>query len=181
MTAVYLNRIATAVPEHDIHGIFVTFAEHMLQDERVRAIFMRMAGKAEIAHRYSSLSTSETLAEEGVSVFSLYGRGSFPTTAQRMQIFEAAAPVLARRTLDQLALSSEERRKIRHVIVTCCTGFYAPGLDFEIIDHLGLATDVERTIVGFMGCSAAIPALRIAQAAVLADPHARVLVVNELE
>jgi len=33
-------------------------------------------------------------------------------------------------------------------------------------------------VVGFMGCSAAIPALRIAQATVLADPEARVLVVN---
>ena len=29
-----------------------------------------------------------------------------------------------------------------------------------------------------MGCSAAVPALRLAQAAVLADPSARVLVVN---
>jgi len=69
MTAVYINRISTAVPEHDIHGIFVTFAGRMLQDERVRSIFMRMAGKAEIAHRYSSLSTSETPGETAAGAF----------------------------------------------------------------------------------------------------------------
>jgi predicted naringenin-chalcone synthase len=178
MTAVYINRISTAVPEHDIHGIFVTFAGRMLQDERVRSIFMRMAGKAEIAHRYSSLSTSETPGEKDVSVFSLYGSGSFPSTARRMQIFEAAAPLLARRALDQLALSSQERRKIRHVIVICCTGFYAPGLDFEIIDHLGLAPDVERTMVGFMGCYAAINGLKLARHIVRSQPADSVLVVN---
>ena len=44
--------------------------------------------------------------------------------------------------------------------------------------RLGLRADLQRTLVGFMGCSAAVPALRIAQATVLADPAARVLVVN---
>ena len=33
-------------------------------------------------------------------------------------------------------------------------------------------------MIGFMGCSAAVPALRAARDAVLADPAARVLVVN---
>ena len=27
MTTAYLNRIATAVPEHDVHDVFVVFAE----------------------------------------------------------------------------------------------------------------------------------------------------------
>jgi predicted naringenin-chalcone synthase len=37
---------------------------------------------------------------------------------------------------------------------------------------------LQRTVVGFMGCAAAVPALRLAQAAILADPAARVLVLN---
>jgi hypothetical protein len=32
MTGSYINRIATAVPEHDVHGAFVEFAAHMLTD-----------------------------------------------------------------------------------------------------------------------------------------------------
>jgi predicted naringenin-chalcone synthase len=95
-----------------------------------------------------------------------------------MQIFEKAAPVLARCALDKLALKPEERERIRHVIVTCCTGFYAPGLDFEIVDHLGLSTGVERTMVGFMGCYAAINALKLARHIVRSEPGQSVLMVN---
>ncbi len=36
MTAAYLNRIATAVPEHDVHDAFAVFAEQMLADPRLR-------------------------------------------------------------------------------------------------------------------------------------------------
>jgi len=63
-------------------------------------------------------------------------------------------------------------------LVTCCTGLYAPGLDFEIVDHLGLSASVERTMIGFMGCYAAINALRLARHIVRSDPKAGVLMVN---
>ena len=43
----YLNRIATAVPEHDVHDVFVIFAEQMLANPRLRAVFRRMASRAE--------------------------------------------------------------------------------------------------------------------------------------
>ena len=178
MSGAYINRIATAVPQHDVHAAFVTFAGQMLEDERMRAIFQRMAAKAEIEHRYSSLNTNEPLTTEGVNVYELYRLGSFPTTGQRMQIFEKAAPVLARCALDKLALTSGERAKIQHVIVTCCTGFYAPGLDFEIVDHLGLGDGIQRTMVGFMGCYAAINALKLARHIVRSEPGESVLVVN---
>ena len=42
MTTAYLNRIATAVPEHDVHDAFVVFAEQMLADPRLRTVFRRM-------------------------------------------------------------------------------------------------------------------------------------------
>ena len=42
----------------------------------------------------------------------------------------------------------------------------------------GLGGGLERTLVGFMGCYAAVPALRLAHQAVRSDPAARVLVVN---
>jgi predicted naringenin-chalcone synthase len=64
------------------------------------------------------------------------------------------------------------------VLVTCCTGLYAPGLDFEIVDHLGLSAGVERTMVGFMGCYAAINALKLARHIVRSVPKAGVLMVN---
>jgi predicted naringenin-chalcone synthase len=95
-----------------------------------------------------------------------------------MAIFERFAPRLAQRTLDRLALSEEERNGITHVLVTTCTGLYAPGLDFDILDHLGLDTTVERTMIGFMGCYAAINGLKQARHIVRSEPAAKVLLLN---
>lgn len=179
MTTAYLNRIATAVPEHDVHDAFAVFAENMLSDHRMRAVFRRMVGRAGIAHRYSFFDTEKTsgrfLSHDARDFYQL---GRFPGTARRMELFEQCAPALMRNAVDRLALSETERVGITHVLVTCCTGLYAPGLDFEIVDHLGLSPDVERTMVGFMGCYAAINALKLARHIVRSDPGAGVLMVN---
>jgi len=66
---------------------------------------------------------------------------------------------------------------ITHVVVATCTGAIAPGLDIQLVEALGLGQRVRRTMVGFMGCYAAIPALRVARDACAADPGARALVV----
>lgn len=67
---------------------------------------------------------------------------------------------------------------ITHVITVSCTGFYAPGPDYEIVRALGLADSVERYHFGFMGCYASMPALRAAARFCAADPDAVVLVVS---
>ncbi|MDX6459342.1 MAG: hypothetical protein QOE55_3039 [Acidobacteriaceae bacterium] len=179
LTTAYLNRIATAVPEHDVHDAFVVVAEKMLADTQLRTVFRRMVRRANIAHRYSFLDP-----QKGSGQFSshdaqeFYRLGNFPDTARRMQLFEQSAPVLMRKAVDRLALNEKERSSITHVLVTCCTGLYAPGLDFEIVDHVGLSAGVERTMVGFMGCYAAINALKLARHIVRSDPKAAVLMVN---
>lgn len=179
LTTAYLNRIATAVPEHDVHDTFVVFAEKMLADSRLRTIFRRMVSRADIEHRYSFLDPQKSSDQfPSYDANEFYRLGNFPNTGRRMDLFEQCAPVLMRKAVDRLALSEEERFGITHVLVTCCTGLYAPGLDFEIVDHLGLSADVERTTVGFMGCYAAINALKLARHIVRSDPKASVLMVN---
>lgn len=143
-----------------------------------RKIFQRLAMKSDIRHRYSCLNAEKSPAGGPSDAFAFYCSGRFPTTAQRMRLFEQCAPLLVRKALDRLSISSEERDRIRHVLVTCCTGFYAPGLDFEIIDYLGLSHATERTMVGFMGCYAAINALKLARHIVRSEPGANVLIVN---
>jgi len=182
-TTAYLNRIATAVPDHDVHDAFVVFAEQMLVEVRLRSIFRRMVGRADIAHRYSFLNPQSD-SQNGSGQFSatdaheFYRLGNFPDTTRRMELFEQNAPLLMRKAVDRLALSEKERAGITHVLVTCCTGLYAPGLDFEIVDHLGLSPSVERTMIGFMGCYAAINALKLARHIVRSEPDAGVLIVN---
>jgi predicted naringenin-chalcone synthase len=46
------------------------------------------------------------------------------------------------------------------------------------MEHLGLSPGVERTMVGFMGCQAALPSLKLAAHIVRSRPEARVLVLN---
>lgn len=178
MTIAHINRIATAVPQHDVHHAFIDFAAGMLAEGTMRNLFRRMARLSAIEHRYSFVQPVST--EDGIwkDVEGVYVPGDFPVTARRMQLFESFAPRLAQSALDKLAITDEERRSITHVIVTSCTGLYAPGLDFEVVSHLGLNPSVERTMIGFMGCYAAINALKSAHHIVRSEPGAKVLVMN---
>jgi predicted naringenin-chalcone synthase len=94
-----------------------------------------------------------------------------------MRVFEQYSPALAQSAVDKLELG-DDREHITHLLITCCTGFSAPGLDFEIIERCKLPTSVERTMIGFMGCYAAINALKLARHIVRSEPASRVLVLN---
>ncbi len=171
---VFINRIGCAVPRHDVHGKFTAFAPRLLSDDRDRRLFARMAERCQIAHRYSCLAPSADPTELDQAGF--YRRGDFPDTARRMEAYDREALPLARLAVAELGLGAA-RGAITHLIVASCTGFAAPGLDLQLIADLGLSPTVERTIVGFMGCAAALPALRLARHIVCSDRGARVLVV----
>jgi alpha-pyrone synthase len=178
MTTAYLNRIATAVPPHDMHGPFVEFAQSLLPEGTPRNLYRRMARMAAIDHRYTFLKPMVTAEGSLQDASSLFVRGHFPSTARRMEVFRQFAPRLARCALEKLAISAEERQAITHVIVTCCTGLYAPGLDYETVEFLDLNSSVERTFIGFMGCYAAMNALKSARHIVRSEPDARVLLLS---
>lgn len=172
----HLNRIGTAVPAHDIHVPFLAFARTLLREDRTRQVFDRMAERSGIEHRWSLLRPGRLDAGE-VDADGFYVRGRFPGTAARMALYERGALALALQAAADLDIEAE-RARITHLIVASCTGFTAPGLDLQLTGRLGLRPDVARTMIGFMGCSAAVPALRAARDTVLADPGARVLVIN---
>ena len=178
MSPVCISRIATATPPHDVHSAFVAYALSVMQDRRNRTLLKLMEQRSGIEHRYSFIQAEGDLAPNSVDGRDLFKTGQFPGTAKRMECFETFAPLLMRCAVDRLALSLEERRSIRHVIVTCCTGLYAPGLDFAAIEHLGLDPGTERTMVGFMGCYAAINGLKLARHIVRSEPDASVLMIN---
>jgi len=176
MSEAFINRIATANPPHDVHDTFLRFGEQMLKgDNRRLALFGRMAERSGIAHRYSVLAPGGSGA--AVDAEGFYRLGAFPDTATRMKKFEACAPGLAVEAVEKL-LVREDRSRITHVIVTSCTGLSAPGIDLELVERCNLPPSVERTMVGFMGCYAAINALKLARHIVRSEPSARVLAIN---
>jgi len=177
VTQAWLNRIGTAVPPHDIHAEFVDFARTTALDGRTSALFDRMVALADIEHRYAIFAPGPKPRDRVLDNEGFYRRGAFPSTAARMARFETDAPVLANRAIAALDITAE-RTAITHLVVATCTGFTAPGLDFQIMREARLAETVERTMVGFMGCFAAVNALKLAHHIVRSEPHAKVLVVN---
>jgi predicted naringenin-chalcone synthase len=178
VTEAFINRIATAVPPHDVHETFHAFALSLFDnDRRGASVFRRMAALAGIEHRYSVLAPQGQGGRDAVSAHEFYRPGAFPETAARMRVFEQHSPALAQAAVERLNLGAD-RERITHLLITCCTGFSAPGLDFEVVARCGLPTSVERTMIGFMGCYAAVNALKLARHIVRSEPQARVLVLN---
>jgi len=175
MRRAFINRIGRAVPAHDVHRKFVDFAPRLLADERARRLFARMADRSHIEHRYSCLAPSGE--PDLVDCEGFYARGAFPDTARRMARYERDSLPLALAAVGDLRLGDGERSAITHLVVASCTGFVAPGLDLQLARALALSPGIERTCVGFMGCYAALPALKLARHIVRSEPDARVLVV----
>lgn len=175
MPNAYVNRIGTAVPDYDVHQKFVDYAPRLLTDPRAQRLFERMAQRAQIEHRYSHLKPDP--APERLDCGNFYRRGKFPDTRTRMRFYEDHAFELACQALHGLRFEAG-KDSITHLIVVSCTGFYAPGLDLQIIERFGLSLEVERTTVGFMGCYAAINALKLARHIVRSEPDARIIVLN---
>jgi alpha-pyrone synthase len=168
-----ITAIATAVPDHDIHEAFIAWARTRLGDARQAALFDRMAARSGIRHRWSVLPKS---GDEGspIAPGGFYEDGFMPPTSARMSLYAEAAPELALAAIAKLpALGG-----ITHLVVASCTGFVAPGIDQILCTRLGLSPSVERTLIGFMGCYAAITALKTARHIVRSEPAARVLVVT---
>ena len=178
MPEAYANRIATEVPVNDVHRFFIDFAASQLSENpRRQAIFRRMAERAGIDHRFSCFAPSDDPAGASVDRNGVFLRNTFPGTAKRMDMFAEAAPVLAASAVEKV-LNGEDKATITHLIVTTCTGLSAPGLDLELVARCGLPTNIERTIIGFMGCYAAINALKLARHIIRSEQEARVLLVN---
>ncbi|AEG50581.1 Naringenin-chalcone synthase [Sphingobium chlorophenolicum L-1] len=169
-----INAIGCAVPAQDMHAPFVDWAARQLDDPRERRLFLRMAERSGIDHRRCALPVT---AEGGspVDPGGFYA-GEMPPTSIRMRLYADYAPALA---LEAIARLREQVAvdRISHLVVASCTGFVAPGIDQIIAERLGLE-GVERTLVGFMGCYAAVAALRVARHIVRSEPEARVLVVT---
>ncbi|HEY7809891.1 MAG TPA: type III polyketide synthase [Allosphingosinicella sp.] len=171
----FLNAIGTAVPQHDVHRAFIGWAAERIAEPRKQALFRRMAERSGIGHRWSVLPKGEAEGSPVANGGFYHGRN--PSTAERMAIYAQEAPKLALQAIarlrEQVALDG-----ITHLVVASCTGFVAPGIDQIIARELGLAGHVERTLVGFMGCYAAVSALRTAYHIVRSEPQARVLTVT---
>ncbi len=177
--------LGTAVPEagvaQDHMADFLAEVARAQPEARpgIDRAIRRMAGRTGIETRHSVLSDFRA---PGPSAFEFFPRNwalePFPSTRQRLAVYESQVVPLAeqaaRRALDQGRVAPSD---VSHVVLTSCTGFFAPGPDVLLSDRLGLRPDTHRTLIGFMGCYAGFNGLRTAHEIVQSDPGAVVLVV----
>ena len=110
MTTAHINRIATAVPPHDVHDAFVRFAGTLLED---RARLGRSSTASSTRRRSRTASRCwrppPTRPAASVDAGRFYGRGHFPATAARMRLYEEHAPRLAMKAVAGLDLGAGRR------------------------------------------------------------------------
>jgi predicted naringenin-chalcone synthase len=175
-----LRAIGTAVPRHfiaqnDAAGVAQTLCA-LSHGQAVNRIYERSG----VRTRHSVLLHSSTNCKPAEHTFYVPARSdddSGPTTAERMYRYEESAASLALSAAGEaLAKAQTAAHEITHLITVSCTGFQSPGVDVTLVRELGLDPGVARTHIGFMGCHAALNALRVAKAFTDADCEACVLV-----
>ncbi len=175
----HIHHIATGVPEFAYSQQLA--CRRMMgwaRSARTRRIIDVIYDRSGIDKRHSVCGDFQH--EAGGPLFVTLPDGSLvpPGTAERNALYARASRELsvrlARRALDECGGFSKD--DVTHVIFASCTGFACPGPDYHIVRELGLGDSVERYSIGFMGCYAAFPALRMAATICEASPHAVVLV-----
>ena len=178
----YLGAIGTANPVHRIaQPQIADFMAQALQfgegdTRKLRALY-RVSG---IAQRYSVLPDYGRANGDYTFFPNTPTLEPFPSVGQRMAVYRREALPLATEAVRDCLRQVPDvaPASITHLVTVSCTGMYAPGLDIELVQALGLRSDVRRTCVNFMGCYAAVNALKLADAFCRADASARVLIVS---
>ena len=101
----------------------------------------------------------------------------FPTLEQRMAVYTRQAPLLSVDAIRDCLSHTHAPENITHLITVSCTGMSAPGLDLQVMDLMDLPKTIFRTSINFMGCYAALHALKLADAICKAEKTANVLIV----
>jgi predicted naringenin-chalcone synthase len=101
----------------------------------------------------------------------------FPSLEKRMAIYRKYASPLSATAIRRCLEGKLNTAQVTHLITVSCTGVSAPGLDLELVEAMGMPVTIFRTSVNFMGCYAAVHALKLADALITADSRANVLLV----
>ncbi len=120
---------------------------------------------------------SDALPANETFFYSTDNSDAFPNLENRMQIYEKEALPLSITAINRCIDGKINKDEITHLITVSCTGMSAPGLDLEIMQEMELPVNIFRTSVNFMGCYAAIHALKLADALCKSDTNAKVVIV----
>ncbi|CAM9583397.1 unnamed protein product [Choristocarpus tenellus] len=138
----------------------------------VKPALERIYGNTRINSRYFAVPdfTPDKASKDEPLFYPTDGSYEVDVHTRLNKFKEKAVPLVtevAQRAVKEAGLSPSDISKL---VVVSSTGFLGPGLDCELIRNLGLARSVDRTLIGFMGCAAAMNGFRNANDFVTANP-----------
>lgn len=136
-----------------------------------------MYGQSGIAQRHSVLPDYGRPMNEWKFYPQTENLEPFPSLEGRMAVYNKQAPLLSVDAIRDCLNHRHPPQSITHLITVSCTGMSAPGLDLQVMELMDLKKTIFRTSVNFMGCYAALHALKIADALCKSEPDAQVLIV----
>jgi len=172
----YITDIETAVPENRFsQETLSAFYINSTSDDTSRRKIKIVSSKTGIHHRYSVLKDFDGAVETS-ELFDV-SETSEPGLSARMQVYQKYATLLSITAIRKIAGFESRKKEITHLITVTCTGLFAPGLDIELIRDLQLNPAIQRSSVNFMGCNAAVIAMKNADVICKTQRDANVLIV----
>ncbi|MBA3710686.1 MAG: type III polyketide synthase [Planctomycetes bacterium] len=172
MANAWITHVGHALPGPAVpQQTFSAWMEPRLAPGTSLARWRKFTERVGVSFRHSVL---DVFGAEGNAFWPIAGKPG-PGTGERSRMFDQRALPLAVSAVQAARIGDLSR--VTHLVVVPCTGAVAPGLDIQLVSALELPRTVRRTMIAFMGCYAAIPALRVARDICRADSSAQVLVV----
>ena len=171
--------IATDVPsfKHEQNAI-CRFADQIYCNDKTESRKMNFLYRhSGIKTRYSVIPDYSLEIDERQFYAKTADMEPFPDLEKRMAWYADNAAMLSVKTIQKCIAGKIPKDEITHLITVSCTGMSAPGLDLEIMEAMDLPRNIFRTSVNFMGCYAAIHALKLADAICKSQQKANVVIV----
>lgn len=176
----YILDISTVVPEFQIEKeSYVKFYSKALSsvsridiNSTARKLTL-LSEKTKISNRYSCIPDFKGIDHE------LYADGNYNQSSEnRMALYKKKIMPLATKAIDKLLMQTKIlSHDVTHLITVSCTGLFAPGFEFLVAEHYGLQ-HTEKLAINFLGCYAAIKALKHANYIAQANPDACILIIS---
>jgi alpha-pyrone synthase len=157
----------------------LAIAESCPECASIKPVLARIYGNSRIDYRYMAVPdfTPEQKLEGDENFFDKDLMFKMPVE-KRLDMFRAkAVPLVTKVCQDALKDAGVSIDAIGKLVVVSSTGFLGPGLDCELIKTLGLWRGVDRSLIGFMGCAAAMNGFRVADDYVVSHPGKMALMV----
>jgi Predicted naringenin-chalcone synthase len=151
----------------------LVFAMNSTESRKLRFLYQHSG----IDHRYSAIPDYS----HEINDWKFYPQSEnlepFPSLERRMDFFNKHAGSLSVAAIRDCIHNIINANEITHLVTVSCTGLSAPGLDLQVLELLDLPKDIYRTSVNFMGCYAAIHALKLADTICKSEENAKVIIV----